>query len=111
MALRTKSIRLSNCDGQVSAFKRPGERYSSTTVKKDHIFGGGFVMVRCGINIGEITELVSIPVRLNAAEQVDLVLVEHVVPAVFYITSYFVLKPDNAKLHTVTPTLEFMQEL
>lgn len=104
-------FRLSNCDGRIRVYRRPGERYSAATVQEVEKFGRGSVMVWGGISLDERTDLVVIPGRLYAAGYVNMILAEHVVPAAFGIGLNFVLMQDNARPHTAAVTINFIQQL
>jgi hypothetical protein len=73
-------------------------------------FGGGSVMVWAGISIDNRTDLVVVPVRLNAMNYIENILEDHVVPAAYGVGQNFILMQDNAKPHTAGITRNFLQE-
>lgn len=104
-------FRLTRCDGRVRVYRRPGERYSAAAVQEVEKFGGGSVMVWGGISVDDRTDLVVIPGRLNAAEYINTVLEEHVVPAAFGVGEDFLFMQDNARPHVAVATMNFLREV
>ncbi|KAH0821160.1 hypothetical protein GEV33_001631 [Tenebrio molitor] len=67
-------------------------------------------MVWAGISIDNRTDLVVVPVRLNATNYIENILQDHVVPAAYGVGQNFILMQDNAKPHTAGITRNFLQE-
>ena len=103
-------FRLTRCDGRVRVYRRPNERYSTTTVQEVSRFGDGSVMVWGGISLEEKTDLVVIPGSLTAERYIDIILADHVIPAAYGIGPDFLFMQDNARPHTAAITTDFLNQ-
>ena len=62
------------------------------------------------MSLEEKTDLAIIPEALTATIYVDMVLLDHDVPASYGIGPEFLFMQDNARPHTVTTTMDFLCE-
>jgi hypothetical protein len=100
---------LTHCDGRVRVYRRPGERYTATTIQEVGRYGGGLVMVWGGISVDGRTELVVVPQRHNAQIYVETILQKHV-PFANNFGNDFILQQDNCRVHNTNLTVNFPQD-
>lgn len=103
-------FRLTNCDGRLRVWARPGERYRHELIQEYDKFGKGSVMMWAGITSNSRTQLVQVPQRMNAARYIEDILANHVVPAAALVGREFVFQQDNARPHSAAQTQRFLQD-
>jgi len=87
---------VNSIDGRERLYRRRGEQDEQFNFTPTVSYGGGSVMVWCGICLGARTELVVVNGALNADGYIRDVLQEHVVP---HIGENYLLMHDNDRPH------------
>lgn len=101
----------SSPDGRESVWRRPGERYSACAMSLRTAYGGGSVMVWCGISFDGRTDLVFVENgSLTAPRYIEEILLPLDIPYVPHIGENFVLMHENARAHVARCVLRFLEE-
>jgi hypothetical protein len=93
-------------DGRTRVYRRRNERFARNCVLEVDNLGGGSVMMWGAISYARKTQLVHIPVKLNAALYRDEVLTPHMLPAMNLCKEVF--QHDNARPYTACATVDFL---
>ena len=85
------------------------ERYTKACTLERDRFGGGSVMVWCGVSQHHRTELVAIASNLHAVHYREDILLPHVVP---FLQAHpdMTIQHDNATSHTARSVRDFLQD-
>ena len=80
-------VALTHCDGYVRVWTRRGKQYMPHVIQEVDNFGQGSVMVRSGISIEGHTDLAVFRGKRTAAEYIEQILLQHMVPTVVALNS------------------------
>jgi hypothetical protein len=100
-------LNLFRADGRRRVYRRRNERYADCCVIEGHRFGGGSVMVWCGIAYGRRTQLHIIRGNLNAIRYRDEIISPDLVP--FLQQHNLTLQQDNTPPHVARICTAYLQ--
>jgi hypothetical protein len=97
-------------DGRARVYRRRGERFSDACVLETDRFGGGSIMIWCGISHVERTDLKVIDGNLSAARYRNEIIAPIVLPFLRRHRFSHVFQQDNACCHVACVSMDFLND-